>query len=297
MAIPESQLSTWSAQGSKTQSASTYQTIYNVLRDPNAPYAGKTFDIFLQGSYGNDTNIYADSDVDVVMRLTSIYYHDTGLLTAADKQRFDANPGGGTYSFAIFKREVAAWLTQNFGNGVRAGNKAIFVPGNGSRRDADVLACVEHRRYRSYAVQYSTDFDDGICFWTNSNDKIVNYPKQHSANCTAKHQATNNRFKANVRVIKNMRNAMIRDKLLAEGTAPSYFLEGMLSNVPNTSFESTFQMTFPNYMNWLRQCDKSQLRCGNRIHPLLQDGSQVSWNSRDFGTFIDTAVRYWNNWR
>jgi hypothetical protein len=36
--------------------------------------------LFLQGSYGNDTNIYAESDVDVVMRTDSIYYSDTSAL-------------------------------------------------------------------------------------------------------------------------------------------------------------------------------------------------------------------------
>lgn len=298
MAIPESQLVTWSAQGSITQSASTYQTIYNVLIDANAPYASRTFDIFLQGSYGNHTNIYADSDVDIVMRLTSIHYYDDSLLNPTDKQRFGGTLSSASYDFATFKKQVTSWLTQKFGSRVRAGNKAIYVPGNGStRRDADVLACVEHRRYRSYTYVGSNDFDDGICFWTSAGTQIVNYPKQHSSNCTAKHQSTTSRFKPNVRILKNMRNAMIRDKYLNDGVAPSYFLEGMLSNVPNPSFVSLYQTTFANEMNWLRQCDPNQLKCANGIHPLLKSGSQVSWNSADFGTFLDAASRYWNGWR
>lgn len=69
MAIPESQLETWSKQGSVTQSSTTYQIIRNALLDAKAVYADKTFEVFLQGSYGNDTNIYAESDVDTVMRL------------------------------------------------------------------------------------------------------------------------------------------------------------------------------------------------------------------------------------
>lgn len=300
MPIPESQLATWSAQGSKIQSASTYQTIYNALTDPGAPYAKRSFDIFLQGSYGNDTNIYADSDVDVVIRLTSIYYDDDSLLDSTEKRLLSgvglqAPPA---YDFATFKREVASWLTQKFGNGVRAGNKAIFVPGNGtSRRDADVLACVEHRTYRSYAYVGSRDYDEGICFWTNAGVKIVNYPKQHSSNCTTKHQGTGNRFKPSVRILKNMRNAMVRDGHLTVGVAPSYFLEGMLSNVPNSGFVTSYQMTFTNEMNWLRQCNAQQLLCANGIHPLLRNGSQVSWNSGDFATFLSAAAQYWTNWR
>ena len=62
MGIPESQLERWSHQGSITQSSETYNTIRNVLDDAASPYAGKDYTIFLQGSYGNDTNIYAESD-------------------------------------------------------------------------------------------------------------------------------------------------------------------------------------------------------------------------------------------
>ena len=55
MAIPESHLETWSHQGSVSQSSATYNTIKNVLEAVDTPYAGKTYCVFLQGSYGNDT--------------------------------------------------------------------------------------------------------------------------------------------------------------------------------------------------------------------------------------------------
>jgi hypothetical protein len=76
MAIPESQLDTWSAQGAVQQSKTTYATVKGVLESSSAPYSARSHDSFLQGSYGNDTNVYADSDVDVVMRLSSIYYDE-----------------------------------------------------------------------------------------------------------------------------------------------------------------------------------------------------------------------------
>jgi hypothetical protein len=67
MAIPESQLETWSHQGSVKQSRDTYATIKRTLEASDTKYADKDFEVFLQGSYGNDTNIYAESDVDVVI--------------------------------------------------------------------------------------------------------------------------------------------------------------------------------------------------------------------------------------
>lgn len=81
MAIPESQLDTWSHQGSITQSCATYATVKRSNEASDTKYADKSYEVFLQGSYGNDTNIYAESDVDVVIRLDSVYYYDTSALT------------------------------------------------------------------------------------------------------------------------------------------------------------------------------------------------------------------------
>jgi tRNA nucleotidyltransferase (CCA-adding enzyme) len=73
MAIPESQLTTWSSQGSVIQSAQTYGTIKLALESKSTTYADKDYEIFLQGSYGNDTNVYADSDVDVIIKINALF--------------------------------------------------------------------------------------------------------------------------------------------------------------------------------------------------------------------------------
>jgi hypothetical protein len=296
MTIPESQLEKWSQQGAKVTSAATYEAISKVLNDPSSPYYTKSFRTTLQGSYGNDTNIFKDSDVDVTMCLTSVFYTDTDSLNADDKARYEANRSPGTYRFKEFKKEVLSWLTKNFVTGVKSGKKAIFIPGNGSRRDADVLVCVEHRKYWSYEAPKSTHYSEGICFWTAADIKIVNYPKQHMANCTTKHQGTSSRFKYNIRTLKNMRNAMIERKLLEDGVAPSYFLEGMLWNVPAENFVSTYRQTFLNYISWLDNCDTSNLLCANERHWLLRDNSQVCWNLANFKTFRNAAVGFWNSY-
>jgi hypothetical protein len=275
MSISENQLETWSHQGSVTQSAATYEIIRNALQDPMAPFASKSFDIFLQGSYGNNTNIYSDSDVDIVIRLSSVYYHDLSELTQAEQSLFNQKKVPGTYSFDEFKAEVLSWLTTKFGMGVKAGSKAIYVPGNGSRREADVLACVEHRAYYKYDEQGGSRFRDGVCFWTSKGEKIINYPKLHMANCTLKHQETGYYFKPTIRTLKNMRNAMIEQDYLKEGVAPSYFLEGMLYNVPSQLFVNSRAQTFINYINWLSDCEHLKLVCANECYYLLRAGHPV----------------------
>ena len=107
MAISEAQLDTWSKQGSVTQSQTTYATVRNCLEANDAPYATRSKSIFLQGSYGNDTNIYADSDVDVVICTDSIYYYDTSDLNPVEQAAFNAQlTSGGGYSYDQFKKEA-----------------------------------------------------------------------------------------------------------------------------------------------------------------------------------------------
>lgn len=296
MAIPESQLETWSHQGSKVQSASTYQTVRGVLDDPGSPFYKWSYKIFLQGSYGNDTNVYADSDVDVVICLTSVFYSDISNLNDAERARYEANWSRGGIGFDEFKAQVLAWLREKFGPGVKAGKKAIFIPGNGTRRDADVIVCVKNKTFISYPETEEPDFVEGICFWTSEGKKVVNYPRQHLDNCTAKNGTTGGVFKPSVRVLKNMRNAMIERGYIKDGLAPSYFLEGMLTNVPAQNFVASRQQTFENYMYWLQTSPTGDLTCANDIHYLLRDGHSVCWNMADFNAFRAAAMRFYSQW-
>ncbi|MEW6121904.1 MAG: nucleotidyltransferase [Pseudomonadota bacterium] len=293
MAVNESQLDIWSAQGSVTQSAATYQSISNLLNDSGSPYYYKSFETFLHGSYGNDTNIYSDSDVDIVMRLSSVYYSDTSELSATDKANYEKGRTSAEYSLKQFKSEVTDWLRKNFGEGVKPGNKAIYVPGNNSRRDADVLACAEHRRYTSYPSIGTPTYREGIAFWTKDGTKIVNYPKQHSANCTTKHQNTGNYFKRTVRVMKNMRNRMIDERKLNSGVAPSYFIEGLLWNVPDSKFGTSYTQTISQCIKYICEADTSNFTCANDFHFLLRDNQPVCWSPTEFAAYMTALRKYW----
>ena len=295
MAISEVQLETWSKQGAIQSSAATYDTVRQALMSPDAPYATKSFEIFLQGSYGNDTNIYADSDVDCVIMTDSVYYHDSEELPPADKAAFEAAWSSATYDFNDFKRDVLVQLIKRFDPDVKVGNKAIAIAARGARRDADVVAAVQFRRYRSYKSFYNQNYTDGICFWTRDGTRIINYPKQHKANATAKHQATNGWFKPCVRILKNMRNAMVDKGYLAAEVAPSYFLEGMLYNVPNDKFGGNYVDTISRAINWLLACDRNNLVCANEQYMLLHPTSPVTWRAQNLQTYLDAAIAYWND--
>lgn len=294
MTIAESQLDTWSHQGSVAQSAATYQTLRGVLERADAPYGDRTYSIFLQGSYANDTNIYADSDVDLVMRLTSVYYAETSNLTEAEQAAYKRDFSPAQYSWTQFRQEVIQQLTSAYGSAGQPGKKAVLVAGSGNRRDADVLPAAEFRRYSRYASATDRSFADGICFWLPDGTQIVNFPKQHSANCTAKHQQTNSWFKPTVRILKNMRNVMIASGELADGAAPSYFVEGMLYNVPSDKFGTSYGSTVANALNWLHACDRDTLVCANQLYKLLHPASDVTWRREAFETFLRAVIDFWN---
>ncbi|KWF89744.1 hypothetical protein WL94_16055 [Burkholderia cepacia] len=297
MPIPESQLETWSHQGAITQSSNTYNTIKNVLEASSTPYAGKGFKVFLQGSYGNDTNIFSESDVDIIIRLDDCFMSDLSDLTEDEKVAHKSAFRNATYTHVDFKRDVLSVLTQQYGKAVNAGDKAIAIDASGSRRKADVIVAIQFRRYFKFLSANNSDYAEGICFWNGKGERIANYPTQHSTNLTTKHQNTSKWFKPTARVFKNMRSRMVDEGLLKAGVAPSYYIEGLLYNVPSEKLTSSYQDCVVNTLNWYRQeASKTDLVCANEQYYLLRDGYHTCWQQTNCDAFVEAAVKLWNEW-
>jgi tRNA nucleotidyltransferase (CCA-adding enzyme) len=79
--LTEQQLETWSHPGARTTAKSTADAIKNSLTG-SWRLAGKNVEVYLQGSYKNDTNIRGDSDVDIVVQLNSTFMPDLSELPA-----------------------------------------------------------------------------------------------------------------------------------------------------------------------------------------------------------------------
>lgn len=291
MAIAEAQLETWSQQGKTGQFTDTYNSIRGNLLDGSAFYPVKDIEVHLQGSYGNDTNVWADSDVDVVLCHNGAFYYDISEMSQAEQDAFKGVfSSNATYGYNEFKADAEKYINRLY-NGVVGGGKALHIPGNIGRRNADVLVCQQFRRYYSYQ-NGAHGYHSGVAFYVGGS-RIENFPKQHSDNCTTKHQATNQNFKRVVRVFKNMRNTMIGKGLLADKVAPSYFIEGMLSNVPNDKFVGSYQDMFVECFNWVVQADQTKLTTASRLHWLVRDGSSVCWPSGNFGAFTAALKKFW----
>jgi hypothetical protein len=296
MSIPESQLNTWSHQGSITQSSATYNTIKNALQVAGTPYCGTNHNVFLQGSYGNDTNIYAESDVDIVIQMNDTFHHDLTQLPDIQKDAFRSAHSDAQYPYDNFKKDVLNVLQKTYGADVNAGEKAIALAATGGRRKADVIAAVQYRRYHKFLSTSDQLYDEGICFFTTSGEQINNYPKYHSRNLTLKHQATNKWFKPMARILKNIRGKLVDEKMIAGGTAPSYYLEGLLYNVPTDQFTTSYKDCFLNSFRWIQEADKSKFVCANEQYYLLREDSPVTWRASKCDEFLAAAVNLWDQW-
>jgi hypothetical protein len=107
MAISETQLDTWSQQGKTGQFTDTYKSISGNLLDGSAPYPVKSVEVFLQGSYGNNTNVWADSDVDIVLKHNGAFYYNISGMSEKEQTAFKADfSTNAQYGYTQFKADA-----------------------------------------------------------------------------------------------------------------------------------------------------------------------------------------------
>ena len=85
--------------------------------------------------------------------------------------------------------------------------------------------------------------------------------------------------------------------MLKQGAAPSYFIEGMLYNVPANEFGKDYQKTVDNCWGWINGSNHGDLMCANGIHPLVRDKLATSWNIQGYIDFLSATQTLWNSWK
>jgi hypothetical protein len=294
--IPANQLLTWSNIGAEVTSAAAYASVQNALTRAGAATAGLGLDIFLQGSYANHTQVRADSDVDIVALYDGTVIQDVDRLPQAAGQSIKGELGPVTYRWEQLKEDLLRSLRAQYRN-VRIGTKTLkVVAPNG--REVDILPAIQFDYYdgTTYGLLGYQPIS-GIAFFDNVGRRFVNFPKQHRTNGSAKNDRarTGENYKPMVRIFKNLRNQLISLNRLQAGIAPSYFIEGMLWNVPDELFVGPFDQSVPNIINHLVHRPFNTLMCQNGIVPLF--GPDVTqWNDGNFTNFIMTTQNAWLNW-
>lgn len=302
MPISESQLQTWSNQGATSTSQTTYASIKRAL-DTSSHLEDKKFERYLQGSYANATNIRGDSDVDVVAELTSTFISNTDRLSDAEKRAYQRERIDADYSWTDFRQDVEFALQDYYGSlWVNSANRCVKVEGYSGRLDADIVVALQYRIYTRYWSRSDNHYISGIKFKDLSTGAwIVNFPKLHLQNGRAKNDSsrTSNNYKPSIRMFKNARNQLISNGNLSENTAPSYFVECLLYNVPDAKFVPSRQDTYWGSLSWL--CDQfvsdkaKSFKCQNEQVALFGSES-TKWNERDAVRFLSGLLELWNGY-
>ncbi len=295
MAIPKEKLETWSKQGAVSTAKSTADSIRNALSNCGPWPSDIKYDLYLQGSYRNSTNIRGDSDVDVVIQLNStnstnsIFYSN---LSEDQKRILGITPA--SYNWEDFRSDVLTKLRKYYGSDqVDEGNKSLKVKASSGRLPADVVVCTQYRGYNSVS---DYDYAEGMTFWTMSDARqIINFPKLHYENGVQKNQGTYELYKPIVRMLKNMRTSLVDSGSIESDLAPSYLLECMLYNVPGNKFSGNFQEAFCDIVNWLNEVSFDSFICQNKRLSLF-GSTPEQWSQEKASLLVSSLIDYWNNW-
>ncbi len=296
MAIPENQLETWSRQGATASATALYERIRTALKNDTA-LQGRDFDVFLQGSYRNSTNIYGDSDVDVVAMLKETFKPDYDYLDESSKALVKLGHVDATYTLTDFRRDVSNAIRRAFPiHAITEGGKSIKIPRTSNNIPADVVPCLEYRLYLPpKTLLADASHVDGIWLWdVQRHHAVTSFPKYSYDNGVAKHGRTNQWYKPTVRIFKNARGWMEENGLIQSGTASSHAIECLLYNVPDQQFGSSHSDTVVNVLNWLNGADLTDFVCQNGIQRLFDSGRWTQQNAR---TYIGALIQMWNQRR
>ena len=101
--------------------------------------------VFLQGSYKNDTNLGGDSDVDVVVRLTHRLRPRVAALTGKRLQK-DASHKEALQRRESHRDHALKTMRAGFGDAAYSGRKTLKVLKGKIPADADLVVTLRHKQ-------------------------------------------------------------------------------------------------------------------------------------------------------
>ena len=278
MPIPESTLSKWSHH----QAATAFKQAHVPIRKAMEEHKGLsqfTYEVFLQGSYKNDTNLGGDSDVDVVIRLAHKVNADVVALTGAELQTDDSHKAAHR-QWQLFRRHALRAMRARFGDDASSGRKTLKIKKGTLPADADLVVTL---RYQGGIVFYLSD----------ERRWVVSFPQHHHQWGSKKEKATSQRFKRTVRMFKAARNRLVETKALTKDDAPSYFIECLLYNAPDRLFKPKLAPTYTGIIGWLKTAQLDGFRCQNGKVDLFGPGKE-QWSQQKARAFVRALQELWD---
>ena len=301
MSIPESILKAWAHQGSMATSGEVYKFINGTINSYTYGPSKIKPNVYIQGSYRNGTNIWSESDIDIIVEVKEIFQQDLSFLPAEQQALKQGNSPTSNYDYFSFKQDVLNVLTKHFGSSnIEIGNKSIKVKTISKKFPADVVPCFLHRRYLRYVGESDQRYIEGISFYLNHEGRwVTNFPNQHYSNGFDKDgnffSRTQGSYKPVVRLFKNLRTRLVENEAISSKLAPSYFLECLLFNVPDQYFRGSFETIFLNIHNWFANVDATKFVCQNNLRYLFGN-DRDSWDLSEARELFQKLGLFWNDW-
>lgn len=264
MKYTEQQLQSWTSPLSWSEEQRAENTIKMIKAAVDANDELKTLDyeVFVQGSFANNTNVRADSDVDVCVMLKSTFYYDL----PRGKTGTDYNFGPGKMGFQRYRDLIKQALQVKFGGAsVTDGNKSLKVRENTYHVQADVVPAFQYRNYAYTNSQVSWNYVEGTRFYAKDGEEVTNYPKIHIQNGKAKNNRTNYRYKKLVRIMKHIKNEMVDDGRADGDKITSFLVECLVWNTPERIITA--------YGTWTETVKQTIIYLYNTI----KDGNHTEW--------------------
>lgn len=220
----EERLGTWIGPSSPTEQDKQERTERMIQEavEEHPAFDGCALSVYAKGSYANNTNVRADSDVDIAVECTEVEYWDEATSGA----RPPGTPYKGIWTPERLRSELEKALRSKFSGQVDStGSIAIQVHSGTARVDADVVPCFSYRYYMTSGSR------EGTRIFARTGPSIDNYPAQQLSNGRAKNLATNLCFKKVVRILKRVANAM--EGAGKHRCVPSFFVECLAYNCPD----------------------------------------------------------------
>ena len=84
--------------------------------------------------------------------------------------------------------------------------------------------------------------------------------------------------------------------LIGKSLTPSYFIEGMLYNIPDENRGLSFDAKFVNCFSWLVSADQRRFVCANGLPSSVSDYCLMAWPTANYDLFLRHLGDYWTRW-
>ena len=221
----EAQLNSWTKPSSDTEQDKqdrTERMIREAISD-HPEFHDCNLSVYAKGSYPNKTNVRTESDVDIAVQCSDVFYHNTVIDVPGDSY-------SGRWIPSKLRAEVGIALKAKFGRQVdTSGKVAINVSSSSARVDADVVPCFNYREY-----YMSGNYKEGAKIFRRDGSCTKNYPQDHLEKGRSKNNSTDQFYKKTVRILKRTANAMEKEGF--HDAVPSYLVESLVYNCQNDLF-------------------------------------------------------------